>query len=356
MGWNARRTAWPTCFLLLLAISTISEAFALDAYWQGRRSSRWEHGIDPNNATLSNWYSQPPLGGQARGVPDGRAAFGPGARHHTILIQRNFDIQTMTMLDDPQGYVFEIINREFLLRGGGVVNKSRKFPNFIVGNGSFLNLHNNATFLSQAAGVRSAHIAVRPQGTLDFLHRSTGGDATAVNRGTIRFGNNASAAQMRITNDSFDDDLGTQIGRIQFSGRSNGGTAVFLNRISSLIDFENTTGPANNRRVSLGAITNYGNLRLGLNTLVVQSTFNQPEQGRVHVIGQGTTVGNLYVRGHAFLSGELRVVPDPAQPLAPGSYRVLRADGGRSGAFDLDATGLSARLDYFPNEVWLRVN
>jgi hypothetical protein len=260
----------------------------------------------------------------------------------------------MLMLNDPVRYVFDI-SGALHPRGRGIVNQSRMFPNFIVRPRAFLTLENSASFLSQVAGVRSANIAIQQGGTLTFRNSSNGGDATVANRGTVEFTSSSSAARMRISNQRVDTNLGPRIGRVEFYGQSNGGNASFVNQASAIVTFEKTRGPANNDRVSLGTITNYGSLRLGLNTLIVQSAFNQPEQGRVHMHGRGAAVGNLYVRGHAFLGGELWVVSDPAQPLAPGSYRVLRADGGRNGGFDLVATGLSARLDHIGNEVWLRV-
>jgi hypothetical protein len=181
MSLRLRRALTSACFILLLGVMA-GEAVAENAYWQGRRSRAWEHGIDPANPALSNWYSQPPLQGQARGVPDGGAVFARGARQHTVLVRRFFHVGTIMLLDDPNRYTFDI-SGELTLRGLGVVNQSRLFPHFIIGAQRHLTLESGAAFASRVAGVRSAHIAIQQGGTLGFSDRSKGGDATAVNRG-----------------------------------------------------------------------------------------------------------------------------------------------------------------------------
>ena len=397
------RAAPVACIALLLVSGAVSSAFALDAFWQGRRSQLWEHGVAGG---VSNWYSKRPLQGKPRDVPDGAAIFATGARRHQILLVRRepVTISSLAFLTDTRRYSFEIPSgAEMSIVGDGVFNYSPKTPEFLVR--GKLAIRNSAR-LRAGAGRTSALIVNRRR--VEFYNHSRGGNAEISNDSRVVFHNESSAGGMKITNTPRADfqpgggttvfrdrstggsahvtnhpgfpaastlfegfssaermtitnlgdfgDSGVTGGETSFSDRSTGGDAHFVNYSDGILSFADTRGPAGNRVVTAGSIYNVGRLYVGLNKLVVREDFRQEAQGGVslRVEFNGARHGSVRVEGKAILGGSLWVSPF----IEPGFYKVLYAEGGRTGNFDLISDGYfgNGRLAYSDKEVNLIVD
>ena len=390
------RGARVACAGILLALGSASTAYALDAFWQGRRSQLWEHGVARGE---SNWYSKRPLQGKPRDVPDGAAIFATGARRHHIVTEAPVTaISALVFLADTQEYYFEIPwNARMSVVGDGIFNTSPKTPFFAVrgklvfrnsarlraGAGktsAFIRNRGDVEFHERSRGgnaeIRNleeySHIVFHDEssagrmkitswdGMTKFRERSTGGSAHLTNHAgfpaaVTRFEGFSSAERMTITNLG-SGGFGIDGGDTSFSDRSTGGDADFVNHSDGILSFADTRGPAGNRVVTAGSIYNVGRLYVGLNKLVVREDFTQEAQGGVslRVEFKGARHGSVRVEGKATLGGSLWVSPY----IEPGFYKILYAEGGRTGSFDLISDGYfgNGRLAYSDKEVNLIVD
>ena len=308
-----------------LAFGIISQAYALDAFWHGVRSDDWNDGIHPPTQQ-SNWYSQAPPNGLPRQVPDGTAIFANGAVRMRLKISSDTVIATMRFPANTARYTFGIdTDKQLLINGGGLINNSTVSPFFFVdGSMTFV----QAAKMTGAAG-RSAKISTINDGTLSFRNTSRGGNAIVANTlgGQTVFFDRTSADRMVINNFALKGGASTTT----FLGRSNGGEAQFENEAEGIINFQSTTGPAGDRKVTAGSIDNAGRLNVGLNTLTVLNKFKQAGSGFLRLTIAPQQGGRVLVKNVATIGGNL--VISGQSNLPAGQRLILRAGGGLAGKF-----------------------
>ena len=331
-----------TIAMLALGCGAASSASALDAYWRAERGPNWEGGFEPIGET-SNWYSQP-QGGQPREVPDGRATFNGHAKDFEVLVtERGNVIGTMAIVQDAPRYRFVIMpEAQLTVNGNGLVNASPHAVNILVREGGLLTFDRGARLIGSG---RSANIEVQ-RASVGLHGTAHGGNAFVKNNGGgIVISELATAGQMTIDNDGLSSDYGT----VSISERSTGGDAKILNREFGEVGFY-SRGPSGDGTVSAGKINNRGRLLLGLKTkqLVVREDFVQTATGFLSTEHSRTIV----VRGSARIAGELQVLWTPLAPTPPGSYRVLRAQGGLEGKFKLVPDAPKSRLRHTVTDVY----
>lgn len=335
-----------------LAIGITAQAYALDAFWHGVRSTDWNHGIHPPTQT-SNWYSLAPPNGLPRQVPDGTATFANGAVRMRLKISDDTVIATMRFPANTATYTFGIdTDKQLLINGSGLINNSTVSPFFFVdGSMTFV----QAAKMTGTAGP-SAKISTINDGTLSFRNTSRGGNAIVKNilGGKTVFFDRSSADQMVITN------LGSNGGAqtTSFFGRSNGGEAKFRNKAEGILNFQSTSGPAGDRKVTAGQISNAGRMKVGLNTLTVLEAFKQTGSGFLQLQITPKLAGRVVVRNAATIGGTL--VIDGQSNLKKGQHLILHAVGGLKGKFGkVQFIGFPAGpkpvLVYSPNKVVLKI-
>jgi len=333
-----------------LMLMNVPQSSALDAFWHGVRSSDWDHGIDPVTQQ-SNWYSQAPPNGVATGVPDGEAVFAAGALRMAVEIKFKNEIGAMRFPANTPKYIISIFpDVQFTVTGAGVVNNSTVVPQ--IRNSGRMIMTRQAKFVGNSA--RAA--LVKNQSSLRFTGSSGGGNAEVSNESgtaqTVFFGT-SSADSMLITNRA-------TLGRTTtaFADRSTGGSAELINENSGSLEFDATTGPAGDGKVTAGRIRNAGSLVLGKNILTLSGAFNQRTSGQTHIIVRKPAQGRLVVNNIATLDGSLVVNGDTK--LLAGRYVILRAAGGRVGKFKTVTfngfrPGPKPRLIYTPKQIVLSV-
>jgi hypothetical protein len=349
--WRTGGALRSLCLAILL-LGNVSQAYALDAFWQGRRSAFWEHGIDPATGK-SNWYSRVPRRGVARAVPDGGAVFAPNPVRATVAItEPGTSIGAMLFTRNGPQYAFNVLSRPFRIVGGGVFNNSARVPVFNIRSRGTLSFR-NAAALSSSTAAKSARINVNKGGALHFSENSRGGNAVVVNDSSVFFHELSSAERMTITNRPTEAIDGPDV---RFEGRSNGGMATFVNGRRGLIDFRLTRGPAGNRQVSSGKITNLGSLSIGSNRLTVNGSYFQTLDGIAGSLTlqvEGNRAGRLQVNGVARLGGKVFV---EGTNVVPGyNHIILHAAGGRLGGLELETSIPGAFLFHHLDDIYLTI-
>jgi hypothetical protein len=352
--------------MLLLTLAIASEAHALDAFWQGRRSADWSHGIAANS---SNWYSARPPGGQPLDVPDESAIFMRGTpRTSIVLSQPVTRIKIMSVFRPSNGgrspqYTFTVLEGKQLHIGSYLFNNTAVTPRIVLRPGAQLSLLGSgvgSSGLLSGGGGKSAVIFLQDGARLSFQGNSTGGDASVSNNGgTVTFQATASARDMTIAN------LGKSqfpYSAIRFTGRSTGGNANIVNQNNSILDFTRTLGPAGNGRATVGRLLNLGDLYIGTRIIGVTDTFIQRHPSgaagdlRVAIFRQ--EAGAIVVANRAVLGGRLEV--DVIEPVPGRAYGVVFAGGGRVGMFsEVGTTNVTMPqpiVQYTPKGVVLRFN
>jgi hypothetical protein len=329
-----------------------SRAQARDAFWQGQRGPVWEHGFDPSRG-LSNWYSKA-TGGDPLEPPNGNAIFTRGAKEFEVLISGPFRrIATMAIQQAAPRYSFIIMPDVWLIvYGNGLVNASLRAVNILVREGGVLAFEGGARLVGNQ---RVANIEVERDATIKFRNTAHGGNAAVnINKGELDFSGLADAGDMTITN------AGTFAypGLVYFYGRSTAGGAKIVNRQYGSVTFF-TNGPRGDGRVTAGDITNSSELVLGelAKQLTVQQNFAQTASGTLIISHLSDhRINTILVRGSARVGGTLRVYSAADSPPPPGSYRVLRAQGGLTGRFTLIADHGNTRLHYTSTDVILVID
>jgi hypothetical protein len=118
------------CAVWVAILGFASSAFALDAYWGGKRSSNWNEGRAPGTQ-VSNWYRDPTHQLPVR-VPDRTAIFaGTAGRDVSPVISDNAEIGRI--LVEPNALPFSVgVERTggLVINGAGIVNQSAATPFF----------------------------------------------------------------------------------------------------------------------------------------------------------------------------------------------------------------------------------
>jgi hypothetical protein len=318
-----------------------SQAFALDAFWHGVRSTNWGDGV---SAGLSNWYDQAPQAGAPVGVPNGTATFAAGAMQFNVIVN---DIRSIGKIhhtaNAPRYMIVVDSSGRLVVAGAGLVQDSVAQQSFYVS--GTMRFMNSARVVSSG---RPPEFQVLDEGSLQFRNTSRGGDATAqlLDEGELTFFEDSSADQMNIVLRNYSS--------AYFYGRSNGGAATFRTQSDGELRFDLTQGPGASNRLTARQITNGAFVRLGSNTLTLQTSFTQTPTGALSMSATRARVGKL-VANRVALAGGLDVTG--ATNLARGQY-VLIQSGGRTGTFanvffHNFPAGMSKRIKYVGNNVVL---
>jgi len=339
------RAALIACAAILLALGAASTAFALDAFWQGRRDAFWEHGN--NGLGVSNWYSKPPLRGQPLEVPNRAAIFAQGALEYDIVIREPESISLMVFRKNPERYTFAV-RWSLTIRNGGIRNYDPSPPLFTIFKNSAMLFRDNAELVADGDW-KSALIKIRRGGQLWFQEHSRGGNAAVENYGgDIFFLAMASAGRMTINNNPQPD--GGKPSITDFGGRSTGGNAHFSNGRNGILSFADTRGPVG-EGVSAGRIDNDGRLQVGNTALNVRDSFTQGSRGTLWITHGETRHGSIHVKNDMRLGGTL-LTTGFFMPDLVGRHTILRAEGRRIGKFDNETLN-GGRLEYGPKTVVL---
>jgi hypothetical protein len=322
-------------------------ARAVDAYWHGVRSTVWSDGIQGGQ---SNWYSQAPPNGNARNVPDGTATFAAGAMQFNVVMTQDADIDRMIFATDAPLYTFRLArNVDFYVNGAGLINRSNQVPKFTLLKNVIMTVTGAARFVG--AGAKAAQITTIDGAALDFLVTARGGDAIVFNTkdGKTRFYASSSAEDMTITNRTG--------GSVLFNGYATGAKAHIINEADGLLKVSGGFGPDGDLQIPVGEVDNDGSVDIGTRTLRVARNFAQSADGELSLSMSSARFGSVVTSLNATLGGALSILA--ANNVNPGSYKVVRAGGTRTGKFgQLNFTGpanLKARLAYSAKEVTLIV-
>jgi hypothetical protein len=335
-----------TIGMLALGCGAGSSASALDAYWRGERGQVWEHGFDPVIGT-SNWYSHA-YGGTPRAEPTGKAVFTRDADGFQVLItQRDTRIGALAIHQNAPRYNFIVMpDGRLQVDGDGLVNASPRAVSITVRETGELAFVRGARLIGAD---KSANIEVQPRSLLTFNGSANGGDAFVRNNdGTILFADAATAEQMTIDNDGSDG----RYGYVSFTEGSTADRAKIINRQYGRVFFE-SRGALGRGAVTVGEIINRGQLYVTLfsstQQLIIQNDFVQTAGGMLRLPDPSRTV---VVKGAARIAGGLEVAWSPLAPTPPGSYRVLRAQGGLTGKFTLVPDAPKSRLRHTATDVY----
>lgn len=134
-------------------------------------------------------------------------------------------------------------NNSSSVGGASIVNDSTSVVNF---------------FATSNAGSGS----ITNNGELVFYGTSKAGTANITNNFSISFFESSSADSATITNNNY----------LIFYAKSNAGNANIINNLSGTVEFSNSTGTANDHKISAGSIAGAGNYFLGINELTVGSS------------------------------------------------------------------------------------
>ena len=328
------------CTTVILAVVTSIPAHALDAFWHGVRSDKWEDGIDPGTQQ-SNWYSQAPPNGAARQVPHGTATFAKDALRMSLRITSLAEVGLMQFDSDAPLYAFRVArNAALRLTGAGL--KSSSTPRFTLLGHAQMNLHDDAHLVSLGA-TPAAQITLTDDAVLFFRDQSGGGNATVANKNNSEVGflNHSSAENMTILNQSN--------GIVLFNNLASGGKAHLINQVTGLLDFTNTSGPNGDHRMPVGRIENDGFISLRYLKLVVGKSFTQTANGQLRLaLYKPANSGGVVTGQNVTLGGDLVLEASPIT--TTGSFDVVRAGGAITGKFAsvflLGRNDLKARVAY----------
>lgn len=337
----------------LVSAPAPSAAEPVDAFWSGERGTAWEAGIDSETGT-SNWSTKPPPRGQPSRVPRNAAIFTKGARDDYVeIVEPDTRVDNLIVFSDAPKFTFRLKPlTQFRMTGGGLFNRSRNIPRIYLDREAALILSDEAA-LDSEPNLTSAFVRIADKAVVAFGGQGGAGRSRISNEGRMLFSGRASAQEMRAEQGG---DATSVFPRIEFLDRADGGDAWFFNRANATLDFSGTDGPGRKGKLSAGyVVNNGGTLALGSNTLRIDTHYENGGQfAFLQVKFKGARVGNLYVEGHAELSGVLEVAPEFAggRP-PPGNYRILYAEGGRSGSLTLRTSISRARLAHGALEVVL---
>lgn len=360
---TARRVLLASTALTTLVLASgmsIQPAAALDGTWL----------LTPFNNDFNfgpNWD-----GGS---LPTGTASFGT-SRTTDITITSSATLGEIVLNPGASNYTFSTTNQTVTLNGLGIVinggsatfnmtggffvamsflNSSTAGTATIRGSGlsffgnssaAFADITNDAVTLRDNATLGFA--TVNNQGGLLLLESSTAGSANIDNHGTVDFRNASSAGSAAFTSRSggsmtFWDSSTAEISTItnergstvSFRDQSTGGNATIIN--DGTVDFSNSTGLANDRRLSAGSIAGSGNYILGANELTVGGNNSSTTVSGV-ISGTGslvkTGIGTLTLSGDNTYSG--------GTTISDGVLKI--GDGGTSGSITGNVTNNAALI------------
>ena len=143
---------------------------------------------------------------------------------------------------------------------------------------------------------------------LDFNGSSTGGNAAITNNYELYFRDSSAGGSAAITNNY----------ALRFYDNSTAGSATITNNSGGTVDFSNSTGPNNDRKLSAGSIAGAGDYILGANELTVGSNDLSTEVsgvisgagGALVKTGTGTLTlsgSNTYTGGTTISGGTLQL-------------------------------------------------
>lgn len=340
--WTAKVLRSAGAILLVFGLS--AEAAALDGFWHGVRSANWSHSVQDG---VSNWYSEPPAAGQPLAVPDGTAAFAPGALRTGVNITEFTRIERLRFLRNVESYRFRL-RANLFVSGAGLQNNAITTPAFVVEPGANLFFEQKAGLVNRGNAASAANITNR--GGVIFVGESRGGDAAVTNEtdGVLGFNDDATAQRMAVVNE--------RRSTTQFSDRSTPGRATILNKVNARLLLHTTQGPAGDGKITAGRIENRGLLRLGSNSLTVAEDFDQKRNGTLIMDAlAGDREGEILAK-NVELDGTL-VVRGPANP-RKFRFVLIRAREQLFGRFaEVEIRGINQlrkpRVVYRPDRVLL---
>jgi autotransporter-associated beta strand protein len=197
--------------------------------------------------------------------------------------------------------------------------------------------------LTFRTGSSAGNAIIDNLGTLSFIEGSSGANATVTNRGTMGFSSGTSALNASISNTagasltfsqgasagnaSISNAAGanltfaqlgsaggasiTNAGTIAFIDNATGGNAAFTNLAGGLVDFKDSTGPANDGRLSAGSIAGAGEYLFSFAELTVGGNNRSTEaSGELSGLGGAlvkTGSGTLTLSGTSSYTGATTV-------------------------------------------------
>jgi hypothetical protein len=320
---TSTRNAFAFFVATVLAIASVSEAKALDAYWHGVRSNIWSDGISGGQ---SNWYSAAPPSGSARDVPDDTAYFAAGALQPTIYVDDKRAIGTIIYTSDAPPYLISLLTNKVLsIDGFGITNASASEQTFNVpGKKTRLEFLNSAVACKKPGGdvVIDTYIG----GAVWFNDKSKIGKGCKIDAqgGNAFFDDKSSAGKGDLSV--------SQRGQIAFRGRSTGGDAD-ITVLDGELTFD-SAGPRGNSALTAGSLDVVeGKVDLGVDKVAVKrdSTFVTGSHLAIKVNSK-KAFGSLYGKGLVYIAGVLEVTG--TTNATAGSYKLIRSRRPIAGKFD----------------------